>query len=68
MRWSNDELKSTLHRVVAPKGDETETPERFSIPYVGGYLSTTDSVYLRRPRTTHRCDTGYLVSLCDGYN
>ncbi|KAL7422068.1 hypothetical protein Q5752_003843 [Cryptotrichosporon argae] len=36
MRWSNDDLKSTLHRVRAPPrrpehGDMT--PERFSIPY-----------------------------------
>ena len=37
MRWSNDDLKSTLHRVVAPPRktpEETMTPERFSIPYV----------------------------------
>jgi isopenicillin N synthase-like dioxygenase len=38
MRWSNDELKSTLHRVRAPprkEGDESEyTKERYSIPWV----------------------------------
>lgn len=37
MRWSNDALKSTLHRVRAPQArsaDDTHTPERFSIPYV----------------------------------
>ena len=37
MRWSNDELKSTLHRVRAPtrkSPEDTMTPERFSIPYV----------------------------------
>ncbi|WVQ82264.1 hypothetical protein IAT38_004392 [Cryptococcus sp. DSM 104549] len=36
MRWSNDELKSTLHRVRAPpaKPDDGEmTRERYSIPY-----------------------------------
>ncbi|KAF9269883.1 flavonol synthase/flavanone 3-hydroxylase [Marasmius fiardii PR-910] len=36
MRWSNDTLKSTLHRVRAPprKADDGEiTRERFSIPY-----------------------------------
>ena len=41
MRWSNDELKSTLHRVRAPppdshsaEADRQMTRERFSIPYV----------------------------------
>ena len=37
MRWSNDSLKSTLHRVRAPPplADDTDmTRERFSIPYV----------------------------------
>ncbi|KAG7094640.1 hypothetical protein E1B28_005464 [Marasmius oreades] len=37
MRWSNDILKSTLHRVRAPprrEGDGGKTRERFSIPYV----------------------------------
>ncbi|KAK6909639.1 hypothetical protein I203_103660 [Kwoniella mangroviensis CBS 8507] len=36
MRWSNDELKSTLHRVRAPppRADDGEmTRERYSIPY-----------------------------------
>ncbi|CAK9782715.1 unnamed protein product [Cutaneotrichosporon oleaginosum] len=36
MRWSNDELHSTLHRVRAPPRrpeDEEMTRERFSIPY-----------------------------------
>jgi isopenicillin N synthase-like dioxygenase len=35
MRWSNDTLKSTLHRVRAPPQleGETVTRERFSIPY-----------------------------------
>ncbi|KAJ5727381.1 gibberellin 20-oxidase [Penicillium malachiteum] len=39
MRWSNDELKSTLHRVRAPPlmdSDTTRskmTPDRYSIPY-----------------------------------
>ncbi|KAF5343415.1 hypothetical protein D9758_011816 [Tetrapyrgos nigripes] len=36
MRWSNDTLKSTLHRVRAPprkEGDSETTRERFSIPY-----------------------------------
>jgi len=35
-RWSNDELKSTLHRVRAPPakaGDAGISRERFSIPY-----------------------------------
>lgn len=40
MRWSNDELKSTLHRVRAPprkEGDDSEfTKERYSIPYFCG--------------------------------
>jgi isopenicillin N synthase-like dioxygenase len=36
MRWSNDILKSTIHRVRAPPpaDGESYTPERFSIPYV----------------------------------
>lgn len=37
MRWSNDTLKSTLHRVRAPpktNNDNGMTRERFSIPYV----------------------------------
>jgi len=35
MRWSNDTLKSTLHRVRPPPpiDGESFTPERFSIPY-----------------------------------
>ena len=39
MRWSNDKLKSTLHRVTLPPlqdrvtGHERMTRERFSIPY-----------------------------------
>ncbi|CAG9988095.1 unnamed protein product [Clonostachys byssicola] len=39
MRWSNDELRSTLHHVRAPPAEETEggkprmTRERYSIPY-----------------------------------
>ncbi|KAG1752323.1 flavonol synthase/flavanone 3-hydroxylase [Suillus paluster] len=34
MRWSNDTLKSTLHRVRAPPNDGTGmVKERFSIPY-----------------------------------
>ena len=39
MRWSNDTLKSTLHRVVLPplqnrfSGDEQTTRARYSIPY-----------------------------------
>ncbi|KAF9030988.1 flavonol synthase/flavanone 3-hydroxylase [Hymenopellis radicata] len=35
MRWSNDTLKSTLHRVRAPptKEGQAVTRERFSIPY-----------------------------------
>ncbi|KIK56896.1 hypothetical protein GYMLUDRAFT_1012315 [Collybiopsis luxurians FD-317 M1] len=36
MRWSNDTLKSTLHRVRAPPRKESDngvTKERFSIPY-----------------------------------
>ncbi|KAJ3862100.1 flavonol synthase/flavanone 3-hydroxylase [Lentinula novae-zelandiae] len=41
MRWSNDTLKSTLHRVRAPprrdgQGDDGETKERFSIAYFMG--------------------------------
>jgi len=38
MRWSNDILKSTLHRVRAPPPQEgqTHTPGRFSIPYFIG--------------------------------
>ena len=39
MRWSNDTLKSTLHRVVLPplqdrfSGDGRMTQARYSIPY-----------------------------------
>ena len=35
MRWSNDTLKSTLHRVraPAPAPGDTFTRERYSIPY-----------------------------------
>jgi isopenicillin N synthase-like dioxygenase len=39
MRWSNDELRSTLHHVRAPPGEPTEkgkprmSRERYSIPY-----------------------------------
>lgn len=35
MRWSNDTLKSTLHRVCAPRNDGKSgmIKERFSIPY-----------------------------------
>jgi len=38
MRWSNNILKSTLHRVRAPSPQEgqTHTAERFSIPYFIG--------------------------------
>ncbi|KIK56897.1 hypothetical protein GYMLUDRAFT_229896 [Collybiopsis luxurians FD-317 M1] len=39
MRWSNDTLKSTLHRVRAPPRKESDngvTKERFSIPYFMG--------------------------------
>ncbi|KAF9255616.1 flavonol synthase/flavanone 3-hydroxylase [Marasmius fiardii PR-910] len=44
MRWSNDTLKSTVHRVRAPQrkeGDKGRTPERFSIPYFIGADSQT---------------------------
>ncbi|KAJ7217615.1 thymine dioxygenase [Mycena rebaudengoi] len=37
MRWSNDTIRSTVHRVRAPQGCETPDgmiPERYSIPYV----------------------------------
>ncbi|TFK37210.1 thymine dioxygenase [Crucibulum laeve] len=36
MRWSNDTIKSTVHRVRAPQDIRTEdhmAPERYSIPY-----------------------------------
>ncbi|KAF8516546.1 Clavaminate synthase-like protein [Hysterangium stoloniferum] len=36
MRWSNDIIRSTVHRVRAPPGKVNEngmTPERYSIPY-----------------------------------
>ncbi|KAI0632130.1 thymine dioxygenase [Trametes polyzona] len=36
MRWSNDVIRSTIHRVRAPPGVQTAdgmTPERYSIPY-----------------------------------
>ncbi|KAJ6550045.1 thymine dioxygenase [Mycena capillaripes] len=38
MRWSNDTIRSTIHRVRAPPGitsvhPEEMTPERYSIPY-----------------------------------
>ncbi|KAK7045137.1 hypothetical protein R3P38DRAFT_3177364 [Favolaschia claudopus] len=34
MRWSNDTIKSTIHRVCAPPGTTSGmTPERYSIPY-----------------------------------
>eukprot|EP00026_Physarum_polycephalum_P012929 Phypoly_transcript_13280.p1 GENE.Phypoly_transcript_13280~~Phypoly_transcript_13280.p1 ORF type:complete len:340 (+),score=40.77 Phypoly_transcript_13280:77-1021(+) len=32
-RWSNDRLKSTLHRVVSPANSSGNLPERFSIAY-----------------------------------
>ncbi|KAF7364575.1 Thymine dioxygenase [Mycena venus] len=37
MRWSNDTIRSTIHRVRAPQACETPDgmiPERYSIPYV----------------------------------
>ncbi|KAJ7443644.1 thymine dioxygenase [Mycena galericulata] len=36
MRWSNDTIRSTVHRVRAPSGSENSDgmiPERYSIPY-----------------------------------
>ncbi|KAH9922796.1 thymine dioxygenase [Epithele typhae] len=36
MRWSNDVIRSTIHRVRAPPGMKTEdnmVPDRYSIPY-----------------------------------
>ncbi|KAF5353547.1 hypothetical protein D9756_007810 [Leucocoprinus leucothites] len=34
MRWSNDTIKSTIHRVRAPPFTKSETtPDRYSIPY-----------------------------------
>ncbi|KAJ7731565.1 Clavaminate synthase-like protein [Mycena maculata] len=35
MRWSNDTIRSTIHRVRAPPGTHADgmTPERYSIPY-----------------------------------
>lgn len=36
MRWSNDVLKSTLHRVKAPKVGSNVIPARYSIPYFIG--------------------------------
>ncbi|KAJ7875539.1 thymine dioxygenase, partial [Mycena olivaceomarginata] len=42
MRWSNDTIRSTMHRVRAPPGSETPDgmiAERYSIPYV----STNDA-------------------------
>ncbi|KAI0037000.1 thymine dioxygenase [Vararia minispora EC-137] len=35
MRWSNDLIRSTIHRVQAPPGSSKDgaTPERYSIPY-----------------------------------
>ncbi|KAK7041439.1 hypothetical protein VNI00_009305 [Paramarasmius palmivorus] len=44
MRWSNDTLKSTLHRVRAPPRNQGHTdiiPERFSIPYFMAADKTT---------------------------
>ncbi|KAK0461812.1 Clavaminate synthase-like protein [Desarmillaria tabescens] len=39
MRWSNDTIRSTVHRVRAPKhmyGTDCMTPERYSVPYFCG--------------------------------
>lgn len=38
---TNDNIRSTIHRVRAPPGLSTEdgmTPERYSIPYVSPYI------------------------------
>ncbi|KAI4132409.1 MAG: hypothetical protein LQ341_006279 [Variospora aurantia] len=46
-RWSNDTLKSSLHRVTLPPrqdrftGDERLTQERYSIPYFVGPIGTS---------------------------
>ncbi|KAH9841554.1 Clavaminate synthase-like protein [Rhodofomes roseus] len=46
MRWSNDMIKSTIHRVRAPPNASKEgmTPERYSIPYFcsADYSRTVD--------------------------
>ncbi|KDR77895.1 hypothetical protein GALMADRAFT_94385 [Galerina marginata CBS 339.88] len=42
MRWSNDTIKSTVHRVRAPGGsDYAVIPSRYSIPYVSSPIDTT---------------------------
>ncbi|KAJ7445054.1 Clavaminate synthase-like protein [Mycena latifolia] len=33
MRWSNDTIRSTVHRVRAPPGADGMVPDRYSIPY-----------------------------------
>ena len=38
-RWSNDAIKSTLHRVVEPPIDEESHPARYSIAYVTPVVS-----------------------------
>jgi isopenicillin N synthase-like dioxygenase len=54
MRWSNDDLKSTLHRVRAPpraQNNNIDTdpdemvPERFSIPYPGTWSEDKPKKY-----------------------
>ncbi|KAK0461813.1 Clavaminate synthase-like protein [Desarmillaria tabescens] len=49
MRWSNDIIRSTVHRVRAPKhlyGTDCMTPERYSIPYFcsANFSAIIDSV------------------------
>ncbi|KAJ7443620.1 thymine dioxygenase [Mycena galericulata] len=49
MRWSNDTIRSTIHRVRAPphvKSPDGMTPERYSIPYFCGadYNTVVDCI------------------------
>ncbi|KZZ97623.1 Oxoglutarate/iron-dependent oxygenase [Moelleriella libera RCEF 2490] len=45
-RWSNDTIKSTIHRVVEPPRDEEEHPPRYSIAYFcnANFASNVDTL------------------------
>jgi isopenicillin N synthase-like dioxygenase len=68
MRWSNDELKSTLHRVRAPvrkEGDGEYTKERYSIPWVcfffPHYASHEKSCSLRSLEVADHSSAGRML-------
>jgi isopenicillin N synthase-like dioxygenase len=69
MRWSNDELKSTLHRVRAPvkkEGDGEYTKERYSIPWVcfffPHHVSHEKSCSLRSPEVADVSSAGRMLT------